>query len=172
MFRLGKERRGPDSRPRPILVKFHSMEAKHQLFSRSRALRDRQVYLDNDSTPAQQATRRSLAGEYQKLKMAKLRPFYRQDRLLYVHRGKLVQHQAGMALPTGSPPRDPYRTGSQPGSLPQLLAPCSNRCPGCLDPPSGEQRQLLQPCPLLRLQGTPLHRRLRSTPLHRRLQGR
>ena len=67
VFRLGKERRGPDSPPRPILVKFHSMEAKHQLFSRSRALRDRQVYLDDDLTPAQQATRRSLAGEYQKL---------------------------------------------------------------------------------------------------------
>ena len=45
VFRLGKERRGPDSRPRPILVKFHSMEAKHQLFSRSRALRDRQCTL-------------------------------------------------------------------------------------------------------------------------------
>ena len=29
VFRLGKERRGPDSRPRPVLVKFHSMEAKH-----------------------------------------------------------------------------------------------------------------------------------------------
>ena len=61
------------------------------------------MYLDDDLTPAQQATRRSLAGEYQKLKMAKLRPFYRQDRLLYVHRGKVVQHQAGRALPTGSP---------------------------------------------------------------------
>ena len=110
VFRLGKEGRGPDSRPSPVLVKFHSMEAKHQLFSRSRALRDRQVYLDDDLTAAQQATRRSLAGEYQKLKMAKLRPFYRQDRLLYVHRGRVVQHQAGMALPTGSPaPQGPLQ---------------------------------------------------------------
>ena len=126
VFRLGKERRGPDSRPRPILVKFHSMEAKHQLFSRSRALRDRQVYLDDDLTPAQQATRRSLAGEYQKLKMAKLRPFYRQDRLLYVHRGKVVQHQAGMALPTGSPgPQGPIQN-----RVP-AKAPC------CREPKSG-----------------------------------
>ena len=117
VFRLGKERRGPDSRPRPVLVKFHSMEAKHQLFSRRRALRDRQVYLDDDLTAAQQATRRSLAGEYQKLKMAKLGPFYRQDRLLYVHRGRVLQHQAGMALPTGSP--------APQGPLQNRVPPCS-----------------------------------------------
>lgn len=101
-FRLGRERRGPDSRPRPILVKFDSKEAKHRVFSRSKALRDHQVYLDDDLTAEQQATRRSLAGEYQKLKMAKLKPFYRQERLLYVHRGRVVQHQVGMALPSGS----------------------------------------------------------------------
>ena len=170
VFWLGKERRGPDSRPRPILVKFHSKEAKHQLFSCSREFRDRQVYLDDDLTPAQQATRRSLAGEYQKLKMAKFRPFYRQDRLLYVHRGKVVQHQAGMALPTGSPaPQGPLQnrvparqSAPAPGPVQQQVS----RLPG---PPF--RRQLLQHCPLLRLQGTPQHRRLRSTPLHRRLQG-
>ena len=173
VFRLGRERRGPDSRPRPILVKFHSMEAKHQLFSRSRALRDRQVYLDDDLTPAQQATRRSMAGEYQKLKMAKLRPFYRQDRLLYVHRGKVVQHQAGMALPTGSPaPQRPLQNrvpARQPALAPGPVQQQVSRLPG---PPVGEQRQLLQHCPLLRLQGTPLHRQLRSTPPHSRMQGR
>ena len=79
------------------------------------------MYLDDDLTPTQQATRRSLAGDYQKLKMAKLRPFYRQDRLLYVHRGKVVQHQAGMAPPTGSPaPQGPLQNrvpARQPGHL-------------------------------------------------------
>ena len=69
------------------------------------------------------------------------------------------------------PPKDPYRTGSPPGSLPGRPAPCSSRCPGCLPRPSGEQRHPLQRCPLLRLLGRPLHRQLRSTPLHMRLQG-
>ena len=149
------------------------MEAKHQLFSRSRALRDRQVYLDDDLTAAQQATRRSLAGEYQKLKMAKLRPFYRQDRLLYVHRGSVVQHQAGMALPTGSPaPQGPLQNrvpARQPAPAPCPVQQQVSRLP---DPPSGGQRHPLQRCPLLRLLGRPLHRQLRSTSLHRRLQGK
>ena len=109
-FRLGRERQVPGNRPRPILVRFASKEAKHQLFARSKALRDHRVFLDDDLTAAQQATRRSLAGEYQRLKMAKLRPFYRQERLLYVHRGRVVQHHPGMALPGGSPaPQGPLQ---------------------------------------------------------------
>ena len=184
-FRLGRERRGPDNRPRPILVKFDSKEAKHRVFSRSKALRDHQVYLDDDLTAEQQATRRSLAGEYQKLKMAKLKPFYRQERLLYVHRGRVVQHQVGLALPGRSQAsQGPYRTGPQPDSLHLrllLLLAHPSRRPGCLALLSGVQQPSsrhkapprLQGKPLRRrLQGKPLHRQLRGSLLHRQLQGR
>ena len=108
--RVGKPREAPNSRPRPLLVKFYSTAAKHQLFARSKQLRDRAVYLDDDLTRAQQATRRDLMGAYLSIKEAGKKPYWRQEKLFYRQGRVLVQHHPGDALPSaGSPARAPQR---------------------------------------------------------------
>ena len=58
--RLGPRGASGRTRPRPLLLNFQSVSAKHAALNRSRALRGQQVYLDTDLTLAKQAARTAL----------------------------------------------------------------------------------------------------------------
>ena len=56
--RVGRVRQGPAAKPRPLQLRMESEAAKHRVFSSSSRFRQRGVHLDDDLTPAQQASRR------------------------------------------------------------------------------------------------------------------
>ena len=86
--RLGKPRedRGA-ARPRPVLVRFQTLAAKHAALKLSKDLRGRKVYLDTDLTPSQRDTRRMKQDRFQELKSHGAKPFWRSERLFYYKNG-------------------------------------------------------------------------------------
>lgn len=91
--RLGA-RRDSGARPRPLLVRFNSVDNKHGLFKKSKELRAKRITLDDDLTPAQMEQRRTLRPEYTRLKEQGLKVFWRGERLLKVTPQGVVSHDA------------------------------------------------------------------------------
>jgi len=87
------------SKPRPILVSFSGVEAKHAALKHSKPLRQRQIFLDPDLTPQQQRIRLSLRSQYTALKAAGKQPFWREERL-FIREGDRVREH----LPVPGPP--------------------------------------------------------------------
>lgn len=102
--RLGKAREGPDARPRPMLVKFSSVQEKHLALRSSKDLRAQKIYIDMDLTPAQKENRSKKMDRFRLHKTQGHRPFWRYDRLLYTE-GNQVREDG--APPGGSPPPAP-----------------------------------------------------------------
>lgn len=85
--RLGK-RSATAKRPRPVLIKFDSLAAKHAAFKHTKELRQRfKVYIDDDLTPKQQAARASRLREVQELRGQGWKTFWRGDNLFKVQQG-------------------------------------------------------------------------------------
>ena len=90
-----------NARPRPVLVKFASLDAKHRAFSHSSRLREEhRITLDDDLTENQRASRERQRPEFKELQEKGLRPFWRGDVLKT--RGPQGQ-RASRVTPTRSP---------------------------------------------------------------------
>ena len=101
--RLGAPKQGPQARPRPILVKFSSSDAKHKALKSSKELRQNKVYLQLDLTQRQQEVKQSKGAKFMQLKEQGCKPYWRAERLYYTSaNGKVVQD--------GGPARGPTRT--------------------------------------------------------------
>eukprot|EP00884_Botryococcus_braunii_P013409 jgi/Botrbrau1/22069/Bobra.0638s0002.1 len=74
-------------RPRPILIKFATVEQKHAAFKHAKQLRLNGITMDDDLTPAQRATRKERTAEAIALRNAGWRVFWRGDRLFKVKEG-------------------------------------------------------------------------------------
>ena len=124
-FRLGPLRDGGNRRPRPVLVKFTSVQAKHDALKHSRELRGQKIYLDADLTPAQQGVRRAKAGRYRQLRDEGKKPFWRADRLFYYVQGRVQEE----GVPPGPPPRGPAAAsaGARSNRPPTVPAPWAPR---------------------------------------------
>eukprot|EP00884_Botryococcus_braunii_P020286 jgi/Botrbrau1/6941/Bobra.0215s0018.1 len=84
--RLGRQ--NPQAqRPRPILIKFATVEQKHAAFKHAKQLRLNGITMDDDLTPAQRATRKERTAEAIALRNAGWRVFWRGDRLFKVKEG-------------------------------------------------------------------------------------
>ena len=99
--RLGREKETAGALPRPILVKFRSIDAKHAAYKHSKTLRAKKIYLDSDLTPAQREQRTGKRDRYQHLKTQGARPFWREDRLFYYVNGAVKEDSC---TPPGPPP--------------------------------------------------------------------
>lgn len=110
-LRLGK-RSATVKRPRPVLIKFDSIAAKHVAFKKSKELRQRfKVYIDDDLTPKQQAARASRLLEVQELRGQGWKTFWRGDNLFKVTEGgppvKVPLATAKASRPPSSPATGP-----------------------------------------------------------------
>jgi hypothetical protein len=94
--RLGKPREDRSAaRPRPVLVRFHTLAAKHAALKYSKDLRAHRVYLDADLTPHQRDIRRMKQDRFQELKGHSAKPFWRGDRLFYYQEGVVREDGTG-----------------------------------------------------------------------------
>lgn len=107
-FRLGRPREGAGALPRPVLVKFSSVSAKHAALKHSKDLRNRRIYLDNDLTQLQRDQRTRKRDRYQQLKAQGMKPFWRDERLFFYENGRIredrVPPPAAPASPAPPPP--------------------------------------------------------------------
>jgi hypothetical protein len=86
-FRLGKKS-ATANRPRPVLIKFDSLAAKHAAFKHAKELRRQfKVSIDDDLTPMQQAARATRLPEVQQLRGEGWTTFWRGDTLFKVKAG-------------------------------------------------------------------------------------
>ena len=91
------------SRPRPVRVRFATVQAKHQALQAGKDLRSRQLYVDVDLTPLQQQAKRARRDHYIALKQQGLRPFWRAERIFFVRDGRVVE-DLGQATPATPAP--------------------------------------------------------------------
>ena len=128
MRRLGREKETAGALPRPILVKFRSIDAKHAAYKHSKTLRAKKIYLDSDLTPAQREQRTGKRDRYQHLKTQGARPFWREDRLFYYVNGAVKEDSCTPPCPP-PPPADapsgstPRRQGSSGQTAPRRASP-------------------------------------------------
>jgi len=81
--RLGRHVAGA-RRPRAVLVKFVTVQAKHAAFKAKKQLREtRKIFLDDDLTVQQREARKKLLPAFTSLKQQGLKPFWRQERLMH-----------------------------------------------------------------------------------------
>ena len=107
-FRLGPFRANA-ARPRPILVKFNSQNARNAAFQFSRRLRARSFSLLEDLTPGQQEARRRILPKFQSLKAQGYVVFWRGANIWFrLPDGKTKQWVPG-AAPPGPPPARAYQ---------------------------------------------------------------
>jgi hypothetical protein len=72
-------------RPRPVLVKFSTVQAKHLAFkSKKEVAANRKIFMDDDLTTKQRQNRKEQLPTFVRLKEAGLRPFWRGDKLMQV----------------------------------------------------------------------------------------
>ena len=143
--RLGKVREGPSARPRPILIKFSSVQEKHCALKSSKDLRAQKVYLDMDLTPLQRENRVKLGDRYRAHKAQGRRPFWRYDTLHYYGpNGQVCQEGSSRraaprgrssSQPTTSPPH--FRPSQQPTTQSRIPPRSSDLPP----PPSSQPQQ-------------------------------
>jgi hypothetical protein len=102
--RLGRPTEG---KKLPVLVKFSSLQAKHEAFKSSKTLRARSIFLDDDLTLEQRKTRQGLRPAFAQLKEQGLRPFWRGERLLYVTNEGVRKYAPPNSAPSSAPPPAP-----------------------------------------------------------------
>ena len=113
-FRLGSPRVGA-SRPRPVLVRFNTVQAKHTALKTSKELRVKKVYLDADLTERQQEIRRQKGQRYRELRDKKARPFWREERLFYYSGDRVVEDKGVLPGPPRPPPTASTEQSNQAG---------------------------------------------------------
>ena len=124
--RLGREQETAGGLPRPILVKFWSVDAKHAAYKHSKTLRTKKIYLDTDLTPAQREQRTGKRDRYQHLKTQGARPFWREERLFYYVNGAVKEDSCtppGPPPPTAPSGSGPHRQGSSGQAAPRRASP-------------------------------------------------
>ena len=112
------------TKPRPVLISFSGVAAKHAALKHSKALRQRQIFLDPDLTPQQQRIRVSMRPHYVALKTAGEQPFWREERLFVLEGDHVREH---MPVP-GPPPTAAPGGAAAPGAAaagPSQAAPSS-----------------------------------------------
>ena len=145
--RLGRPCTGPNAKPRPIVARFASEDAKHVALKQSRPLRERHIYRDADLTQEQQRVRRSLQPRHQELRSTNKRPFWRAERLFYTDGDQILETQVGspLAPPVGRrtpAPRPPGGSGrAAPGPRPVVPRPPNSP----RGPPTGSLRAAYPP---------------------------
>jgi hypothetical protein len=97
--RLGRPNAGQKI---PVVVTFRSLQEKHEAFKSSKTLRERGIFLDDDLTPAQRATRQGLRPAFSQLKEEGKKPFWRGERLLYITPEGVRQYTANPQGPSPS----------------------------------------------------------------------
>ena len=108
--RLGAPRATP-ARPRPFLIHFPSVAAKHAALKHCKALRQRKLFLDPDLTRQQQQIRVGLRPRYIAAKTEGKKPFWREERL-YIRDGDRVTE----CCPVPPPPPRTHATAAGPSS--------------------------------------------------------
>ncbi len=94
--RMGKF--SPNStKPRPVLIEFFSMEAKHTFLKMSKQLRQKGLRLDDWLTELQQKERGTLNADFQILKEKGYKPFFRGSILMYRRNDKACACQKDKA---------------------------------------------------------------------------
>ena len=109
-------------RPRPVLIKFNSVAAKHAAYKKAKELR-RQIHvsMDDDLTPQQKAARTSRLPEVHTLRGEGWTTFWRGDQLFKVKAG-------------GAPLKVPVRAPAAPTAAP--APPSSSPAAGPTPPTS------------------------------------
>ena len=105
--RLGepREARGATAaRPRPILVRFKTVAAKHAALKYAKELRAHKVFLDADLTTTQREARRLKQDRFQELKSHGVKPFWRCERLFFYKDG--VASEDGVNTGPSPPARE------------------------------------------------------------------
>ena len=101
--RIGKPR-GPGAAPRPLLVRCAGVADKHKILAGGPRLREQKVFLSDDLTVMQQATKRNLAPRFQELKAKGLKPFWRGERLFTRSPDGRVREDRPLPGPPPGPP--------------------------------------------------------------------
>ena len=83
-------------RPRPVLVKFSTVQAKHLAFKKKKeAATTRKIFMDDDLTEQQRENRKRQLPTFVRLKEAGKRPFWRGDKLMQVTQEGVRQVRQG-----------------------------------------------------------------------------
>ena len=135
--RLGAPGLPGRSRPRPMLIHFQSVTAKHAALKRSKVLRGRQVYLDVDLTPAQQAARTALRPQFGAAKASGHQPYWRAERLFVRANGRVDEVFPGPRPPPGAPGPGAARSSGR-ARAPGTGPPRGTGAPPGTAPPSDE----------------------------------
>ena len=87
LTRIGAHRQD-QKRPRPIRLRFGSLEDKHAFLKHAKALKEVGLRYDDDLTRLQQNQRSNLSADFNVLKPKGLKPFYRGSSLKFRHCNK------------------------------------------------------------------------------------
>lgn len=117
--RLGRPAPG---RARPVLVRFSSVQAKHEAWRSAKTLRAAKIFVDEDLTAAQRGRRQELRARYAERRDKGWKPFWRGDRLMYADGDRLAEDTGCGAIGLGPGLRTP--------PAPPSRAPSSCRVPG------------------------------------------
>lgn len=115
-IRLGKFVKTAN-RPRPVLIRFESIAAKHAAYKKAKELRQKfKISMDDDITPLQRAARTSLLPQAQALRAEGWNTFWRGEHLFKVKgQGTPIKVQPSTA-PAGAPASSPAAPGAPPSS--------------------------------------------------------
>lgn len=135
--RLGKH--CPNApRPRPVLMKFASIAAKHAAFKKAKELRRQlHVAIDDDLTPMQKAARSCRAPQVQALRAEGWITFWRGEHLFKVKAGGApikVPLSAPAVPPAGPPTAAPTTAAAPPPSSPPAAGPPPSTSSGAVGP--------------------------------------
>ena len=125
-MRLGK-RLPTANRPRPVLIKFDSLAAKHAAFKKAKELRRIfKVSMDDDLTPMQKASRTSRLPQVQALRQEGWVTFWRGDNLYKVKAGG-APLKVPIPVPTATPLSSPAAAAAAPPFSATTAPPSSSR---------------------------------------------
>ena len=114
--RLG--RRSPDnSRPRPLQVRFGTLQGKHLFLKHAKLLWQAGFKVDDDLTPLQQQERKSFGNDFVVLKAKGHNPFFRVSQL-HFYADKMQTCRKGKA--SAIPPAD-YKQAKDQGSIETVI---------------------------------------------------
>ena len=101
------------SRPRPLRVKFGTLQSKHLFLKHAKALRQAGFRVDDDLTWLQQHERKSLGDDFATLKAKGYTPIFRGSQLHYHHANKMHTCRNGKASKVPSAHEDDILAKSQ-----------------------------------------------------------
>ena len=92
-------RRSPDnSRPRPVRVKFGTLQGKHLFLNHAKVLRQAGFKVDDDLTQLQQQEQKSFGDDFAVLKAKGHNPFFRRSQLQF-HADRMQKGKASAVPP-------------------------------------------------------------------------